>query len=74
MKPFLFYLNENFESQIKPFIILNYGEEEYKALENANPVSLLDGLMSMSITTKEKPNHTTPTTLTQSTSGWISFK
>jgi len=72
MKPFSFFLNENFSKQIQYYIVDTYGEQEYQSLVDAIPVALLDGLMILSITTKEKPKSTNPTTLVQNSSGWVS--
>jgi hypothetical protein len=73
MKPLLFFLNENFSDQIKYFIVPNFGESEYNALLSATPIALLDGLMQISITTKDKPKDISPTSLEKNSSGWISI-
>ena len=73
MKPFSFYLNESFASQVKYYIIPNYGESEYQSILDANPIAMIDGLVSLSITTKEKPQNTNPTSLEQTNYGWVSI-
>ena len=73
MRPFSFYLNESFVKQIEYYVIPNYGQAEYNALVKAKPISLLDGLMELSITTQHKPTNTNPSSLKQTPTGWVSI-
>ena len=73
MRPFSFFINESIVDQLRYFIVDTYGETEYNKILKANPTALLDGLMSLSVTTKEKPQKTTPTSLKETPNGWISI-
>tara|TARA_R110000737_G_scaffold336784_2_gene356499 strand:- start:666 stop:902 length:237 start_codon:yes stop_codon:yes gene_type:complete len=72
MRPFSFYINESFISQIKYYIVSHYGESEYQSILDANPIALIDGIVQLTITTQEKPQNTTPTSLKSTTNGWVS--
>ena len=73
MKPFSFYLNESFVAQAKYYLVSAFGETEYQAIVDAKPIAMIDGLMRLSITTKDKPKNTNPTSLEQTPSGWVSI-
>ncbi len=76
MKPLSFYYineNENFSKQIKSYLVDNYGEDEYKNISIAKVIGLLDGLMQLRVTTKEKPINTNPTSLEETPNGWVSL-
>jgi hypothetical protein len=72
MRPFSFHLNESFAVQGKSYLDSTFGDSEYKAVLKANPIAFIDGLMTLTITTKEKPQNTNPTSLTQTIYGWVS--
>ena len=68
-----YFLNEqSVIDQVKYQLIPVYGESEYQKLIEANPISMLDGLLYFSITTKEKPKGTSPTSIEQRHYGWVS--
>ncbi len=73
MRPFSFYINESITDQLKYFIIPKFGDSEYTTIINANPVGLLDGLMRLSITTKDKPTGIHADSIKKTSNGWVSI-
>lgn len=66
------FLNEqNVIDQSRYYIVPKLGEEEYKKIIKAEPIAFLDGLLQVSITTRNEPIGTKHTSLEKTASGWV---
>tara|TARA_Y100000389_G_scaffold19791_1_gene17122 strand:+ start:11220 stop:11456 length:237 start_codon:yes stop_codon:yes gene_type:complete len=73
MKGLCYFLNENFSLQVKEYLDSKYGDSEYESLEKANVIALLDGMIQLSVTTRNKPKNTNPDSLQEIGSSWVSI-